>query len=255
MDKKLKILVCIKQVPDTNAAVYLSDGIPVYDDKTVYVINRYDEYALEEALQLKDNGLTLFIHTVSVGPHRVQKALRRSLEMGADEAFHIHIDGDAVDSPAIIAHAITQFAHNSYDIIFTGVMSEDAMNQQTGQLIAAMNGYNYATGVTELSLNENIITITRELDAQESMRYNLHIPCVISVQSSINKPRYPSLSNVLRARKQEIAIIKPDITIPGKKTTCYFTMPQKTTQCHFIEGNTTQQVSQLYTVLHKNAVL
>ena len=255
MDKKLTILVCIKQVPDSNAVVHINDGMPEYDDKTVYVINRYDEYALEEALQLKDRGLTLHIHTVSVGPERVLKALRRSLEMGADEAYHILIDGDTINTPDIIAQAIIQFAQNRYDIIFTGVMSEDAMNQQTGQLIAAMTGYNYATGVTELSLNENTITITRELDAQESMVYELQFPCVICVQSSINKPRYPSLSNVLRARKQEIVMIKPDIMIPNKKTNCYFTVPQKTTQCQFIEGNVSQQVSQLYTILHKHAVL
>ncbi len=85
--------------------------------------------------------------------------------------------------------------------------------------------------------------------------YNLPIPCVISVQSSIQKPRYPSLSNVLRARKQEIAIIKPDLAIPFAQTKCYFTMPQKTTQCQFIEGSISQKVTELYAILHKNAVL
>lgn len=255
MENKFRILVCVKQVPDTNALVYLNDGIPEYDEKTVYVINRYDEYALEEALQLKDCGLTSYIHAVSVGPHRVQKALRRSLEMGVDEAFHIQSDDDRLHNPYVIAQAITQFAQQNYDIIFTGVMSEDAMNQQTGQLIAAMLGYKHATGVTELSLNNTTITITRELDAQESLMYELPIPCVISVQSSIHKPRYPSLSNVLRARKQEIAIIKHDLITSTGKTKSYFTMPQKTTQCQFIEGSISQKVTELYTILHKNAVL
>ncbi len=255
MQHKLKVLVCIKQVPDSNAVVRIKDGIPEYDDNTVYVINRYDEYALEEALQLKDRNVTSHIHTISVGPERVQKALRRSLEMGADEAFHVHIDEVAANNPLIVAQTITQFAHNSYDIIFTGVMSEDAMNQYTGQLIAAMLQYNYATGVTELLLNNDTITITRELDARESMQYELRIPCVISIQSSINKPRYPALSNVLRARKQEINIIKPDMTIPIIQTHCYFTMPQRITQCHFIEGSMSQKVSKLYTILHKNAIL
>ncbi|MGB4270696.1 MAG: electron transfer flavoprotein subunit beta/FixA family protein [Spirochaetota bacterium] len=256
MVNKLKILVSIKQVPDINASPNLnSNGIPEYDEKTVYVINRYDEYALEEALQLKDHGLTHCIHTISVGPGRVQKALRRSLEMGADEAFHIQTHDDGFDTPYIIAQAITQFAKKNYEIIFTGVMSEDAMNQQTGQLIAAMLGYNHATGVTELSLINNTITITRELDAQESLMYELPVPCVISVQSSIHKPRYPSLSNVLRARKQEIAILKPDIVIPIPKTKCYFTMPQKTTQCQFIEGSMLQKVTELHAILHKNTVL
>jgi electron transfer flavoprotein beta subunit len=255
MQTKLKILVCIKQVPDTNASLCLNNGMPEYDEKTVYVINRYDEYALEEALQLKDRGLTSYIHTISVGPGRVQKALRRSLEMGADEAFHIQTQDDGLNTPHVIAQTITQFAQHAYDIIFTGVMSEDAMNQQTGQLIAAMLGYNYATGVTELSLINNTLTVTRELDAQESLMYNLPIPCVISVQSSIQKPRYPSLSNVLRARKQEIAIIKPDLAIPFAQTKCYFTMPQKTTQCQFIEGSISQKVTELYAILHKNAVL
>lgn len=255
MDKKLKVAVCIKQVPESNAVVHVNDGIYEYDDKTVYVINRYDEYALEEALQLKDRGITLHIHTISVGPARVQKTLRRSLEMGADEAYHIHIDGDAVNTPSIVAQAITQFTQNRYDIIFTGVMSEDAMNQQTGQLIATMTGYNYATGVTELSLNKNTITITRELDPQESLIYKLQLPCVICVQSSISKPRYPSLSNVLRARKQEIAMIKPETAKPIKKMNYYFTMPQRISQCQFIEGSLSQKVNQLYTILHQYSVL
>lgn len=255
MADKLKILVCIKQVADSNSTVQLVNGMPVYDEKTVYVINRYDEYALEEALQLKDCGMTSYVHTISVGPQRIQKALRRSLEMGADDAFHIFIDEDSIITPLFVAQAITQFAQQNYDIIFTGVMSEDAMNQQTGQLIAALVGYNHATGVIELSRKDNFVSITRELDAQQSMQYELEIPCVISVQSSIHKPRYPSLSNVLRARKQEIKIIKPDTVTSIEKTHCYFTMPQKTTQCQFIEGSTAQQVCELYTILHKNAVL
>ncbi len=256
MVSKVKILVCIKQVPDNNASVYLNNnGIPEYDEKTVYVINRYDEYALEEALQLKDQDLTYCIHTISVGPSRVQKALQRSLEMGADEAFHIQTPEGEFNTPYMIAQAITKFAHQNYDIIFTGVMSEDAMNQQTGQLIAAMSGYHHATGVTKLSLLHNTVTITRELNAQESLMYELPVPCVISVQSSIYKPRYPSLSNVLRARKQKIAIIKPDLVVPVAQTTSHFTMPQKTTKCQFIEGSMSQKITELYAVLHKNAVL
>ncbi len=251
----LKILVCIKQVADSNSHVQLVNGIPVYDENTVYVINRYDEYALEEALQLKDCGMISHIHTISVGPQRIQKALRRSLEMGADEAFHILIDDDSMITPLFVAQAISQFAQQYYDIIFTGVMSEDAMNQQSGQLIAALLGYDHATGVTELSIKEKFVSITRELDAQQSMQYELQIPCVISVQSSIHKPRYPSLSNVLRARKQEIKIIKPESVMTIKKTHCYFTMPQKITQCQFIEGSIAQQIYELYSILHKNAVL
>ncbi|MCX8122721.1 MAG: electron transfer flavoprotein subunit beta/FixA family protein [Spirochaetes bacterium] len=255
MGNKYKILVCIKQVPDTNAILRLENGIPVYDEKTVYVINRYDEYALEEALQLKDHGLALCIHTISIGPQRIQKALRRSLEMGADEAFHIIVPEDITHTPAIVSQAIVQFAQQNYDIIFTGVMSEDAMNQQTGQLIAALLHYNYATGVTELSPHNNVIKITRELNTMESMRYELQLPCVIAVQSSLHKPRYPSLSNVLRARKQEINIITLDQITPNVTLNCYFSMPHKITQCHFIEGNTTKKVTELYTILHKNAVL
>ncbi len=249
-----KILVCIKQVPDANAKIYLEKTKPYYDEKTVYVINRYDEYALEEALQLKDKGLTHYIHTISAGPDRIQKALRRSLEMGADEAYHIVTINDDCATPYYIAQCITDFAKNEYDIIFTGVMSQDAMNQQTGQLIASMLGYNYATGVTGIQTNNDVITVTRELDAQTSMQYALKIPCVIAVQSSSIIPRYPSLSNVLRAKKQHIGMIKP-IKSSQVQYHSFYTIPQKTTECEFIEGITDQKVVELYKILHRNAVV
>jgi len=249
-----KILVCIKQVPDVNAKIYLEKTKPYYDEKTVYVINRYDEYALEEALQIKDKGLTHYIHTISSGPERVQKALRRSLEMGADEAYHIVTGDDDCAIPYYVARCITEFAKKEYDIIFTGVMSQDAMNQQTGQLIASIMGYNYATGVTSIQTNDDEITVTRELDAQTSMQYVLKIPCVVTVQSSSTMPRYPSLSNVLRAKKQHIDIIKP-IMSSQVQYHSFYTIPQKTTECEFIQGSTDQKVVELYNILHRNGVV
>ena len=134
-------------------------------------------------------------------------------------------------------------------------MSEDAMNQQTGQLIAAMLHYNYATGVTELSPKNSSIHVTRELDAQNSMRYELQLPCVIAVQSSIHKPRYTSLSNVLRARKQEIHLVHHDIQSYPKKLRMFYTNPQKRTECIYLEREIARKVSELYSILHKNAIV
>ncbi|MGE5371174.1 MAG: electron transfer flavoprotein subunit beta/FixA family protein [Solirubrobacterales bacterium] len=208
----MKILVCIKQVADQESrpAVNPEKTWAGYAENASYWINRYDEHAVEEALRIREMIPGTVIDVVSIGPERVKSAIRRCLEMGADQGFHLIHDCDGYVSPSLKSRLIAEFCHDKvYDLILTGVMSEDMMSGQTGPMIAARLGVVSATAVIKLAVNadERHIRVERELDSGSRCSMDLALPALAAVQSGINRPRYPSLSNVLRAKYAEITEI------------------------------------------------
>ncbi len=216
----MKILVCIKQVAEQEADLILDTNKTWarYDEKTSYWINRYDEYAVEAALLIKEQIPDTSIDIVSIGPRRVQKAVRRCMEMGADHGFHIYLDKTGYISPAIKSRLLAEFASKrNYDLIITGIMSEDMMSGQTGPMLAARLEIPSATAVIEIDIQpeEKTIGIQRELDSGHRSKMNLTLPALIAVQSGINRPRYPSFSNLMRAKKTKITEISDYNNIPA----------------------------------------
>ncbi len=209
----MKILVCIKQVPDPEAEpiVNLEKVWVSYDKKTSYWINRYDEHAVEEALQIKEIIPDTVIDILSIGPERVKSSIKRCIEMGADRGFHINYDNRAYLSPAVKSQLIAKFcAGQEYDLILTGVMSEDMMSAQTGPMIAARLNIPSATSVMKLNVDKHVqnIMLERELDLGLKCQMTLSLPALATIQSGINRPRYPSCSNIMRAKQIEIVEIK-----------------------------------------------
>ena len=200
----MKIIVCIKQVGD--------DGD----------MNRFDEYALEEALSLKEQKNTLIseptsVDVVTAGPPDAEKIIRRAFGMGADKGYHIVTKDTEYTSSFMTASwlsAVTKKA--SYDLVLTGIMSEDMMAGQTGPLLAGLMGYPCATGVvkTRLPSDNTIIEVEREME--EGFRHCLSIllPAVLTIQAGINIPRYPCLSNMLAAKQKQIIRLRPADLFP-----------------------------------------
>ncbi|MFA5519103.1 MAG: electron transfer flavoprotein subunit beta/FixA family protein [Spirochaetota bacterium] len=207
----IKILVCIKEVPhieskpeidfETNSLIYPRD-------KNSFVINSSDEYALEEGLKLKDEIPNTKVDVITAGSQIQIPLIRRALEMGADRGFILEKEPGS-NSPAFAL--IAAFAkEQDYDLILTGVMSDDNMEFITGPSIAALLNYPWATSAISITidLHNHTVKTEREIDSTRLEIVTLKLPALITVQSGVNRPRYPSLSSKLKARNAEIQQIQ-----------------------------------------------
>ncbi len=217
----MKILVCIKEVPhgESKPEIDFDTNSLIYDrDKNSFIINSSDEYALEEGLKLKDRIPATEVDVVTAGTLLQIPVIRRALEMGVHKGFILKMEpGNAPPASELIA----AFAKEQcYDLILTGVMSDDNMGFVTGPSIAALLNYPWATSVTAISIDlmNNTVKAEREIDSASIEIVTLKLPALITVQSGINRPRYPSLSNKLNAKIKPIPIIEtespPDAICP-----------------------------------------
>lgn len=211
----MRILVCIKNVPDPQLNLRIDDknkrleivGTPRYQ------INPYDEYALEEALRIKDLAGEAEIDLVTVGPDHCESALRRGLSMGADNGIHLVCNSELIDQGWFVAQAIAGRLHlYEYDLILTGVMSQDLCQGQVGPMIAGIIGIPVIVSIIDLSVNlsSREITVTKELEQGAKSSITLQLPALLTVQTSRSQPRYPTLSNTLRAKNQPLELIPLD---------------------------------------------
>lgn len=258
----MKILVCVKQVADTEArfSVAADNKSLRYDKDTVYRMNRFDEFALEEALKIRETINPSVVDVVSVGAGRVRNVVRRTMEIGADNGFHILLEHEGYLSPWTTAGLIACFAvKNAYDLILTGAMSEDDMHGQTGQMIAGLLSIPAASSVILEKLNEkeNTIYVEREIDATERETVVLNLPALLTIQSGINTPRYPALSHVLRAREQYITTIAADELGPisSYEKIRKITGVAAARKCFFLDGTVEQKAARLREILRGKSLM
>jgi electron transfer flavoprotein beta subunit len=206
----MKILVCIKQIlaPESELASSAGGDTVVPAGVVERRISRYDACALEAALQLRER-IGGQVQVVTVGPAEAAEALRRALGMGADEAVHIVAATDIPD-PFIVAAAIAPVA-GGCDLVLAGVMSEDLMQGAVGPILAALSGRPCATAAVALepAPDGSALRVEEELEHGERSIVALTIPAVVTIQSGPWTPRYPSLSGLLKARRQPIQTLDP----------------------------------------------
>ena len=215
MNRALKILVCVKQVLSQDGPIEIDSADPsgrslFAGNAPWYVLNRFDEFALEEALRVKEAIPGTSLHALTVGPARAEAVLRRALGMGADHGVHLLTREGAEPSPFQISSWVTARAEaRTYDLILTGVMAEDSQEGLCGPLIAERLDLPCAASVVSfrISPEQNRVEVEKEMENGRREKWRLLLPAVLTMQSGINKPRYPSLSHVLRARKQALEII------------------------------------------------
>lgn len=255
----MKILVCIKQVPPTEEFLELNTETKWLLDRDVeYRINRFDEFAMEEALLIKESLKGTTVDVISVGPDRVETALRRAMGMGADNAIHIKTEKEGFTSPLYTAELIGSYAKDKgYNIIFTGIMSEDAMQSIVGPSIASNLNIPCAAAVVKTSdLNRESIEVKCELEGGRHQVVKLKLPALITVQSGINTPRYPSLSNMLRANKQKITVIEKGLGFSSAdEETFSLSLPKRSSKVKFLEGTAEEKAEELLKILGKKGVL
>jgi electron transfer flavoprotein beta subunit len=173
-------------------------------------MNRFDGFALEEALTIREEISDTHIDVISVGPERVDAVLRRSLGMGADHGIHVLTESDGYVDPHATAARIAAYAGSGgYDLILTGMMSADDLNGLVGPLVAEMLDLPCATSVIYRHFIPGSTRIYVEREMEGGLRDTLEItlPALLSLQSGINHPRYPSLSKMLRANKHVMEVV------------------------------------------------
>jgi len=203
-------IVCLKQVPDTEAQIRIKpDGSGIITQDIKYVINTYDEFGVEEALKLKEKFGTGTVTLVSMGPQRAIESIRMALAMGADNAIHLDDpafeDGDAYTTAMALSEAIKGL---EYDIIFCGRQAIDDDMAQVGSALAEMLGIPQIYLVTKLEVaqDKKKAKVNRQIVGGEEV-IETPLPAVLTCQKGLNEPRYASLPGIMKAKKKEVKTI------------------------------------------------
>ncbi len=257
----MKILVCIKQVPDLESR-FKPDAAGVWFSEAdlAFRVNEYDEYAIEQAVKLKEQlGNEPEITVLSIGPDRVLEAIKKALAMGCDRAVHVQDSAAHLKDPWQIASIIATHAKDqAYDVIFTGMQSQDRGSAQVGVTVAEQLGYACATTLVGFAYEGGAITAKLELEGGIKGVAKLKTPALVTCQLGLNTPRYPTLPNIMKAKKKEIAgvpvadLLKEEAL--GK--TVSFHPPAKKGSGLILEGDVSDLVEKVIGILKdKTAVL
>jgi electron transfer flavoprotein beta subunit len=200
----VNIYICIKQVPDTEASILIKDGKSINETNVKWIVNPYDEYAIEEALKLKEKQAGSSVTAVCLGPERVQNALRTALAMGADRAVHVE-SSVALDSQGT-ARALAQVirADKEFGVIFMGKQAIDDDASQLHFLLAEELAIPVATHVMAFAFDGGKVRVEREIDEGAREVIEMAVPCVVAAAKGLNTPRYASMMGIMKAKKIEI---------------------------------------------------
>jgi electron transfer flavoprotein beta subunit len=199
----MRIYVCVKHVPDTAARITILDNHRI-DDRITFIMNPYDENAIEEAVRIKNKSADVEVVAVTLGTPAAEATLQSALAMGADRGIFIKADEhpDSLVTAAALKAAIE--SDGKPDLILTGKESIDSEGFQTMFRLAANLGLPAASNVVSLSLGQGSVVAESELEAGAREVVELSLPCVIGAGKSLNKPNYPTLPAIMKARKKEI---------------------------------------------------
>lgn len=203
----MKIGVCMAYVPATDAKVSPREDKKYIETKDLkFVISPYDEFAIEEALKIKDSG-GAEVFLVSVGPERTQTGIREGLALGADRGVHI-LEEERYFDAFYVSNLLTNYLKKENpDLIFFGKLGVGFDHGQTGPMVAALLGLPFVNAIVELKIEGNIAKVKREVEGA-SLRYELKLPCILTAEKGLNTPRFASLKGIMAAKKKPVEVIK-----------------------------------------------
>lgn len=249
----MKIAVLVKQVPGSESVLPISDKQTWIDEHMVsFVMNPPDNFALEEALLISETEGDGEVVIVSMGPARVQKVIREGLAKGADRGIHLEEDGRIETDPLSIAKCFSSvLKEENFDLILTGLQSDDMGMGQTGILIGELLGMSTATLAMETDVQNGSIRVKRELESGWFQWIKMPLPASISIQSGLNTPRYPSLKGIMGAKKKEVKVVTSGELKTASKSQSInkVFVPQTTKQTEVIEGDTDAAVTRIVEIL------
>lgn len=198
----MDLVVCIKRTPDTTTKISVGpDARNIAPDGVQWIINPYDEYAIEEALRLKEKfGGT--VAGISVDPDKNETILRKALAMGVDKAVLLHGGGnfDPWSIAVLLANQIKQMPH---DLVLFGKQAIDDDNYQVPSIVAHLLGYPRINVVTKLQVEGRKVVAYRQIEGGEEL-VECDLPCIVSAQRGLNEPRYPSMKGIVEAKKKPL---------------------------------------------------
>jgi electron transfer flavoprotein beta subunit len=224
----MKVMVPVKRVLDYNVKPRVkADGTGVDLANVKMSMNPFDEIAVEEAIRLKDKGVTEIV-VVSIGEQKSQETLRTALAMGADRAILI-VSEDKVEPLGVAKLLQAIVAEEKPDLIILGKQAIDDDNNQTGQMLAGLMGVGQATFASKVELTADSVTVTREVDGGSETE-TLTLPAIITVDLRLNEPRYASLPNIMKAKSKPMAQKTPadyGVDVTPRVTTLKVVEPAK----------------------------
>ena len=246
----MNIAVCVKQVPDTETRVRLTDDKKAVDESEInFILNPYDEFAVEEALRLKEkNGAEITIF--SVGPERIGSAIRSALAMGADKAVRLKADSNPKDANAVATVLAEELKKENFDLILMGKQAIDDDHSQTPSLLGQKLDLPTVTVVIKLEIDGNKVLAEREIDGAHEI-VECTLPAIISAQRGLNEPRYASLKGIMKAKKIPIEERETDLPPDQLEIVEFNYPPQK--NAGKIVGEDADAVPELLRLLHEEA--
>jgi electron transfer flavoprotein beta subunit len=204
----MEILVCVKRVPDTaeNEIEVKADGTGIDEDDLVYSVNEWDNYAVEEAIQIRDKvGGTVTV--VTVGDEESEEVLRREMAMGADNGILLSDDVfEGSDGRGLATILKAEIEKGQYDLVLTGAQADDGAGQ-VGGMLAAMLDWPYASLVNFIDVQEGQkIKVGREIEGGNQEINAIELPCVLSIQTGINEPRYVGIRGIRKVASVDIPV-------------------------------------------------
>jgi electron transfer flavoprotein beta subunit len=249
----MKIAVCIKQVPTRDWQPRLNDTRSWIRDQDVsYEMNEPDAYALEEALRLKEKHGGDVV-ACSAGPARVAQVLREALARGADRAIHVQDDGlAAADAFVVSASLAAAMKDEAFDVVLTGLQSDDQGFAQTGVILAERLGFAHATIIMDVQADGAGLRVKRELEGGWFQWVSLPTPAVLTIQSGINQLRYATLKGIMAAKKKEIRIA-PAAPAAAHQQILSLNVPEKSKKTRILEGSPADAAKSLVAQLRDEA--
>jgi electron transfer flavoprotein beta subunit len=256
--EQMNIYVLMKRTFDTEEKITIANG-KINEDGAEFIINPYDEYAIEEAIQVRDaQGGEVTV--VSVGNEETEKQLRTALAMGADKAVLINIeddveDGDQFTTAKILAEYLKD---KDADLILGGNVAIDGGSGQVGPRVAEQLGMPYVTTITKLEINGTTATITRDVEGDSEV-IETSLPVLVTAQQGLNEPRYPSLPGIMKAKKKPLDELELDDLdldeddVEAKTKTIEIYLPPQKEAGKVLQGELADQVKELVNLLHTEA--
>ncbi|MDQ0245839.1 electron transfer flavoprotein beta subunit [Bacillus fengqiuensis] len=254
----MNIYVLMKRTFDTEEKITLNNG-QIAEDGAEFIINPYDEYAVEEAIQVRDaNGGEITV--VTVGGEESEKELRTALAMGCDKAVLINTEddldyGDQYTTAKILAEFLKG---KEVDLILAGNVAIDGGSGQVGPRVAELLNIPYVTTITKLEINGKSAKVVRDVEGDSEV-IETSLPLLVTAQQGLNEPRYPSLPGIMKAKKKPLEKLELDDLdldedeVEAKTKTIEIYLPPKKEAGKVLSGDLADQVKELVQLLHSEA--
>ena len=250
----MKIAVCVKQVVTREWPLRVDEARTwVQDRDASFEMNEPDAYALEEALRLKErHGGEVVV--CSAGPARAAQVVREALARGADRAIRVEGDGLAAADASMVAGALAAAIRDErFDLVLTGLQSDDQGFAQTGVVLAELLGIPHATIIMEVQVAEGRLRVKRELEGGWFQWVSMPTPALLTIQSGINQLRYATLKGIMAAKRKEVRVVEATADLAPSQEILEIRVPEKTKQTRMIDGSPAEAAAELVKALREEA--